>query len=65
MAQYLREAKACEEAAERAKAESSEYRRKAKELLENAMTEVAMLRDHDGETDVGRGEGGDEDDIIE
>lgn len=45
MVNHLREAKACEEAAIRAEAEASEYRRKATELLKNAMFEAAMLED--------------------
>ena len=49
MRQYLREAKACEEAAIRAEAEAAEYRRKARELLDNAMAEAALFDGVDAE----------------
>jgi hypothetical protein len=39
----LREAKACEKAAERAQAKAKEYRRKATELLYNTIAEIEIL----------------------
>jgi hypothetical protein len=44
---HLREARACEETAERAEAEAREYRRKAKMLIENALMEVEMFEGED------------------
>ena len=53
MVQCLRDAKACKNAAARAEAEASEYRRKAEELLKNAMAEAAMFGGEVEDNDAG------------
>jgi hypothetical protein len=61
MARYLREARECEELARRAEEEAREYRRKAGELVRNAMAEAEMIR---GLDDEGGDEDGDKEELL-